>query len=192
MKAAICLLLIAGLCTAVIAAISDGTASSAIIPKKLGVSRISNYEPRLNVPTINQFIPLGATYELTTYGVGRGGRTNYVPRGSARIRSVMTYGYPVTQISIKTKDLPTSAQAKGQFEAWLVDDDTNYRLSLGTFNTQTGGVADLRYVADMYVNQYDYVEVTLEPLYDTDTSPGPLILYGQIIPQSSNAMIPYR
>ena len=148
MKIIISTILLIVLCTVVIAAISEGTAKFPPIQQRLGVSRISNYQPKLNVPTINQFVPLQATYELKNYGVGRGGASNYAPRGSARVRSVMTYGYPVTQISVKAKDLPTSAEAKGQFEAWLVDDETNYRLSLGTFNTQTGGVADLKVPSD--------------------------------------------
>lgn len=193
MKVIISLFLILTVCAAVIAAVSDGTASSIIVPQRQGVNRVSNYEPRLHIPTINQFVFLESTYEVKNYGVGRGGASNYgTPKGAVRVRSIMTYGYPVTQISVKVKHLPTSAEAKGQFEAWLVDDNTNYRLSLGTFNTQTGGVADLRYVADMYVNQYDYVEITFEPLHDIDTEPGPLVLYGRIAPQSSNAIRPYN
>ncbi|MBS3124754.1 anti-sigma factor [Candidatus Woesearchaeota archaeon] len=176
----------------VFAAISDGTASSISLPKRLGVSRISNYEPRLHLPTINQFIALEPTYEVQPYGVGRGGASPYSPRGSARVRSVVSYGYPTAQVSVKTKDLPASSDINAQFEAWLVDDDSGYRLSLGTFTTQQGGVADFRYTAGTYFNEYDVLEITVEPFHDTDIAPGNLVMYGKIKPQSINAPLSYK
>lgn len=192
MKLVISLILIVLLCVTVYSAISEGTASPIKIEKRAGVQRISNYEPRLNLPSINQFVPLEATYETTTYGVGRGGRSSINARGWARLKSTMDYGQPSTVISMKTKDLPSTARVKGIFEVWLVDDNTNYRLSLGTFTTQEGGVTQFTYTADYYINFYDYIEITLEPMQDTDTEPGQLLLYGRIEPQSSNALAPYK
>ncbi|HLC32295.1 MAG TPA: anti-sigma factor [Candidatus Nanoarchaeia archaeon] len=182
MKLLVPALLILLLSISVFAAISEGIATSAKVPIRLGVSRVSNYEPRLHLSTLNQFVALQPTYSVPTLGVGRGGASNYHPRGSARVRSVASYGYPSAQVTLKTKDLPSSADVRGQFEVWLIDSETGYRLSLGTFTTQQGGVADFRYVADTYLNAYDGIEVTFEPLDDVDITPGPLILYGFIKP----------
>ena len=104
----------------------------------------------------------------------------------------MSYGYPTAQVSVKTKDLPASSDINAQFEAWLVDDDSGYRLSLGTFTTQQGGVADFRYTAGTYFNEYDVLEITVEPFHDTDIAPGNLVMYGKIKPQSINAPLSYK
>ena len=176
----------------VFAGISQGTAPAISVPQRSGANRISNYDPRLHVPTIDQSVTLLPTYQNPTSGVGRGGRTPYAPRASARLHSVTAYGYSNAQVNIKTKDLPPTSRTNGQYEAWLVDDDSGYRLSLGTFTTIEGGVAELLYSANLYINQYDAIEITLEPLYDTDVSPGPLMLYAFIKPQSINAPLGYK
>ncbi len=145
-----------------------------------GVQRVTHYDPRVNFQTIDTVAYLGPPGVEDYKGVGRGGYAPMYARGSAKIKSVTWYGYPRAQVQVKTKDIPASDQTDSQFEVWLVDVDSGYRLSLGTFVTGFGGVGQLDYHVDNYLDPYDFVEVTLEPADDWDVSPGPVVLVGQI------------
>src|SRR3989338_2879316 len=65
------------------------------------------------------------------------------------------------------------------YEAWLVDFDTGYQLSLGLFIVDQDGYARFSYSSDNYVNVYDAVVVTREEYPDDDPRPsGDVVLVG--------------
>ena len=147
-----------------------------------GVERVTHYDPRVNFARIDTTVYLGPPGVDTYKGVGRGGYAPFYARGTARLRSSTWYGYPRAQATITTKDIEPSDTIKSQYEVWLVDTDTGYRLSLGTFTALFGGVGELWYKADLYFDAYEFVEVTVEPYNDVDVSPGPVVLLGRIPP----------
>jgi len=148
--------------------------------KRLGVQRVTHYDPRVNFARIGAVVYLSPPGPVDYKGVGRGGYAPMYPRGTARISSTAWYGFPHAEIKITTKDIPVTSEVKGQFEAWVVDSESGYRLSLGTFTTLGGGVGELYFNADTYLDPYDWVEITIEPFDDYDVSPGPIVLLGRI------------
>ncbi len=152
--------------------------------ERVGPERVTHYDPRVNVAKIDSTVYLSPPGPADYTGVGRGGYAPFYARGTARIGSSSSYGFPTAVATISTKDLEPSDRIHSQFEVWLVDADTGYRLSLGTFTTLFGGVGELWYQADTYFDPYEWVEVTVEPFDDNDVSPGPVVLLGRIPPPS--------
>jgi len=65
------------------------------------------------------------------------------------------------------------------YEAWLVDQDTGYQLSLGLFIVDQDGYTKFSFGSDNYANPYDMVVVTKEPYPDEDPRPsGDVMLVG--------------
>jgi hypothetical protein len=152
--------------------------------ERVGVERVTHYDPRVNFARIDSVVYLSPPGVDDFVGVGRGGYAPFYPRGTAKIRSSTWYGYPRAQVTVTTKDLEPSDRISAQYEAWLVDSDTGYRLSLGTFTTTFGGIGELWYKADTYFDPYEWFELTVEPYDDLDVSPGPVALLGRIPPPS--------
>lgn len=146
-----------------------------------GVQRVTNYDPRVNFAHIKTMVYLSPPGPEQFKGAGRGGYAPMYPRGTAYIQSTPWYGNPLAKVDVNTKDLTPSANFDGHFEVWLVDTDTGYRSTVGTFTTAFGGVGELRYKTQNYFDAYDIVEITAEPFDDVDISPGPVVLQG-IIP----------
>lgn len=162
--------------TAVIAAISEQYVSPFEFPQRYGVERVTHYDPRVNFARIDATVHLEPTEASKFKGVGRGGYAPYYQRATARIHSRTRSGFPRASVTINTKDLP----AERVYEVWLVDADSGYRLSLGTFVTLYGGVGELFYQSDRYLDAYDTVEITEEPFDDFSLAPGPTVLVGLI------------
>lgn len=148
--------------------------------RRLGVERVTHYDARMNYPRIDDIVYLEPAQADKFAGVGRGGYAPFYARGTARIRSSVWGNLPYARVEISTKDLQPSDRVNGQYEAWLVDADTGYRLSLGTFTTKFGGSGILRYEATTYFDPYETIEVTLEPFDDLDVLPGPPVLIAAI------------
>ena len=67
------------------------------------------------------------------------------------------------------------------FEAWLVDEDTGYKLSLGAFLTNSRGKGILKFNQKMVnFDIYDKVVVTREPSIDVNPMPGDAVLLAEI------------
>jgi len=165
--------------TAALAAISEQYKTPFEAPRRQGVERVTHYDPRIHIARIDSTVYLEPAQASKFEGVGRGGYAPFYARGTARIFSRTTTGFPSASVHIKTKDIESGKV----YEGWLVDHDSGYRLSLGTFvTTGFGGVGELRYRTNNYLDPYDTVEVTLEPYYDEDPAPGPLVLVG-LMPQ---------
>jgi len=173
-------ILIAVLSIGAFAAISDQYKSPFNFPRRYGVERVTHYDPRVNYDRIDSTIYLQPVEASKYRGVGRGGYAPFYARGTARLKSTSWYGYPRAQVNVKVKDLEPSYRANKKFEVWLVDVDSGYRLSTGTFTTGFGGVGELKYDVENYIQTYDFVEITAEPLNDLDVRPGPAVLIGLI------------
>lgn len=151
-------------------------------PERLGVQRVTHYDPRVNFARIDSTVYLAPPGVEEQIGAGRGGYAPFYPRGTVRIRSSTWYGYPRAQLTVNTKDLPPSYNDDIQYEVWLVDEDSGYRLSTGTFTTGFGGIGEMWYQIDNYFDAFDWVEITAEPYDDNDVSPGPIALLGRVPP----------
>ncbi len=148
--------------------------------RRYGVERVTHYDPRVNWPNIEATVYLGPVEPEEFKGTGRGGMSPMYARGTARIQSSTFYGFPRSEVRVNTKDIPPSYEVNGMFEGWMVDADTGYRMSMGTFTTGFGGVGESVYRINKYLEPYDYVEITLEPYDDMDVSPGPVVLIGTL------------
>ncbi|RMD57636.1 anti-sigma factor [Candidatus Woesearchaeota archaeon] len=181
MKKFFALLAFAILALPAFAALSDDYVSPFKFPKRQGVERVTHYDARINAQQVDTFVYLEAAYDFDAlYSSGRGGYAPIFPRGTARVKSSVWNGATESYVLLKTKDLPPSARVGGLFEAWLVDDDTGYRLSMGTFITTFGGSGELSYHINRYLGPYDRIEVTIEPFNDLDLTPGPPVISGDI------------
>jgi hypothetical protein len=149
---------------------------------KGGVTRVTHYDPRVNFARVDGNVYLSPPGPVEFVGAGRGGYAPFYARGFARVQSSVYYGFPRAEVTLTTKDLPPSYDGNVQFEAWLVDVESGYRQSMGTFTTVFGGTGILRYRIDNYLDPYDVIEITVEPYPDEDLSPGPVVLYGRIPP----------
>lgn len=163
-----------------LAAISEQYVTPFDFPRRYGVERVTHYDPRVNYGRIDTTVYLEPAEHDKFKGVGRGGYAPFYASGVAKLRSSTWYGYPRAQATIKVKDLPYSDEEKVKFEAWLVDADTEYRLSMGTFLTTFGGYAEHSYRINNFFDPYEFVEITVEPLHDTDVRPGPVVVFGRI------------
>ena len=84
-----------------------------------------------------------------------------------------------TIVKIKVDDLP---QPPGMlFEGWLVDTDTDYKLSIGVFGTNNFDRGKLTFRQHLVnFDVYDKVVITKEPIDDTDPRPGVAVLEATI------------
>ncbi len=181
MKTFICLVFVVLLSLPALAIMPETSYKTAFdFPRKYGVERVANYDPRVNYGRINTFVYMSPPGVKEYVGVGRGGNAPFYPRATVRLWSTSWYGYPLINLEVKTKDLDPSDRKHVMYETWLVDAETGYRLSVGTFTTGFGGIGILYYTMNNYADPYDFVEITAEPLEDLDVSPGPLVLVGGI------------
>ncbi len=80
-------------------------------------------------------------------------------------------------LTVRTLDYLSSY--KEIYEAWLVDIDTGYQLSLGLFTVDQDGDERMTWSHPSYANNYDMVVVTKEPYPDDDPRPsGDVVLVG--------------
>ncbi len=180
-KLLIMLAIVAIFAVPVIGALQQEQASSIFdVENRIGPERVSNFDPRVNKVQIDDWVYLEPSYNDPFEGVGRGGYAPMFPRSTALVKSTVWNNFPESYVSLSSKDLPVSERTGAMFEAWLVDDDTGYRLSMGTFTTVFGGSGQLRYRSDTYLGPYDRIEITAEPFDDLDVTPGPVLLSGKI------------
>jgi len=145
-----------------------------------GPWRFTHFDPRVRTVRFQEFIYLEQPSAQEYKGVGRGGYPPFLWRATVYLRTSESAGYPRTAITVNTKDLPSSFSERCYFEVWLVDDDTDYALSLGMFFTSMGGSAEFNYNYNNYVGAYDRILITKEPFYDENPLPGEIVLEGLI------------
>lgn len=161
-------------------------------------NRVSNWDPRMRGYTImNEYVtlePVEGTF------IAKQG-TPLLPgmtAGAARIISNREDGSDMykTTIYVNLRDL-IGLNLNEVYEVWLVDEDTEYPLSIGIIAPATiGGFTRLTAEFNHYVYNYDYIMVTKEPFPDQNPYPGDVVLVGNIpfvrkSPQDTTAMAFY-
>ena len=77
------------------------------------------------------------------------------------------------QVTFSSRSLPPPPEGS-QYEAWLIEDDNEHRISLGVIQFDSNNAASLTYVNDSGQNLlslYHGIEITIEP--NPDNSPNP-------------------
>lgn len=112
--------------------------------------------------------------------------------GSLTIRhSTSLSGRDRTYLLISLKDIPSDPDMK--YQAWLVDDDSNYYNSLGMIRVSRSGRATFRFnEASFPLFQYDRLLITEEPASDFDLQPSNHIFSLDLPFRSDTAMMRTR
>jgi len=145
-------------------------------------THISNSDPRIRGYTIRDVVvdlePVDADWVMQNDFITRS-------KGTARIISdyddVKGVDPPRTKVTLRVLNLPPLEQSQ-IYQAWLVDEDTGYPLSIGMFRAPMTGISNLDFDASMSALIYDMIVVTVEPFPDTDLHPGMPVLVGMITP----------
>ena len=149
------------------------------IPQGQNPQKFSNYYASARgYQILNKYIELNSA-DLTL--VSRP-QINGTPMGYARLISIkdQDVGLPMGQIFFRSKDLPP-LDPLYLYEAWLVDEDTGYPMSIGLFQPAAiGRITSLELTISTPLTAFDSMMVTVEPFPDDDPTPGPVILEGSI------------
>lgn len=84
-----------------------------------------------------------------------------------------------SKVLIRTRNLPPVGDYQ-IYEAWLVDEDNNYAMSLGLLRSGIDLTAQLSFTISRSFVPFEGVMITLEEFPDKNPGPGKKILYGQI------------
>lgn len=161
---------------------ASNLAYNSFIPRGRDPSKISNYYSSARGYKITN-----AYVELKPVGVELVSRPqiNGTPQGHARIvsRKINEIELQSTDVELRTRDLPPLVP-NYLYEAWLVDEDTGYSMSIGLFQPEgIGRVTTLNYKSSLAVDPFDTLVVSIEPFPDTVPVPGQIILAGDLKPQ---------
>jgi len=176
--------------------------TNAVIPRGRSPKNLARYDPK-----IRGFNIIDEVVELLPYEPSQAQFSGFdtTPRGTARVVSLGDiYGatlsdpFPRTQIFINLINLPPlGAGYRGTplntglvYEAWLVDDESEYAMSLGIFEYRSGLTAQLRFENRFLADKFDELRVSVEPYPDNDPRPGEIILSGRIGPTRTNYLAP--
>lgn len=111
---------------------------------------------------------------------------NHLSKATARVLS-LSNNYnsafrkrPVSEIYMKIRELAPLNRDK-LYEAWLIDDESEYFLSLGLFNVGIAGTGSHDFSISRPIVGFDRVAITVEPFPDYDPRPsGEYALVGRI------------
>ncbi|HSG42475.1 MAG TPA: protein kinase [Anaerolineales bacterium] len=90
------------------------------------------------------------------------------------------------QVTFSSKNLPPPPEGS-QYEAWLLEDDNEHRISIGTIQFSSDGAASLTYVDDSgqnLITLYHKAEITIEPNPDNNPNPSNEIAFSATLPSS--------
>ncbi len=150
---------------------------NAFIPRGRDPTKISNYYASARgYHIVNEYVELG-TADLTLITRPQ---INGTPEGYARIISIADGGsqIPVGTVYLRTRNLPPLAPDY-IYEAWLVDEDSGYSMSLGFFQPAgIGRVTSLDYEVITPLWPFDSIMVTIEPFPDMNPGPGQVVVAG--------------
>lgn len=122
-----------------------------------------------------------AVNNVNLAAVGDSGITGMATTISGEIAGATPY-YNV-EVNMRLNMLPS---ANMSYEGWLVDNDSNYKLSLGAFNLMrlNASLQLPHFRANM---PYDAIAVSLEPINDTNPMPATIIAMGNLPGSSVSA-----
>lgn len=90
------------------------------------------------------------------------------------------------QVTFSSRSLPLPPDGN-QYEAWLIEDDNEHRISLGIIQFNSDNAASLTYVDSSGQNlltKYHGVEITIEPNPDNSPNPSNNIAFSAVLPSS--------
>jgi len=158
---------------------------------------ISNFDPRMRGYTIvNEFVEL-EPLEYPYYIQQDKPLLVEKPSGAARVVSqrrnqfqTQRSNMPYSSVSLRVKNLPELGEYE-VYEAWLVDEDTGYALSMGrVLPPMVGKVTTLNFDISNTIQFYDYIMVTKEKFPTFNRAPdGDVMLIGSI-PQVREGQMP--
>ncbi len=166
-------------------------------------SRISNWDPnvkgqsRLDVSV--DLLPYDPVdLQLANQALYTKGTMRIVSEGQA-YGSGQNTAEPRTRILVQTRGMEPRGQDKF-YEVWLVDDETEYALSIGLIKSGIQNTGQLSFEMNRMVDMFEAVMVTAEPYVDNTPGPdGDIVLYGRIdearvstLPLGSEANLRYR
>lgn len=144
--------------------------------------RISNYDPN-----IRGYARVDRTVDLLPYESTQIIDTPVVSKGTARLLSFgneygagLNQAYPKTQVFIQMKDILPLGKDK-IYEAWLVDEQTGYTMSLGLMKSAESLTSSLSYESRKKIDNYEVLMVTREAYPDTYPGPSNEIVFFSII-----------
>ncbi len=146
-------------------------------------SHISNFDP-----DVRGFARLDRSIDLLPYSPVEQliGPNMVLAKGTAHILSTGDeYGAglnkpsPKSQIIIQMINLQPASEGY-VYEAWLVDDETEYSLSMGLLKSGQGLTGQMVWAINRLVHMFEHVMITKEPFPDPDPSPGEIVLIGDI------------
>jgi len=88
------------------------------------------------------------------------------------------------QITFSSRNLPPPPEGS-QYEAWLIEDDNEHRISLGVIQFDADNAASLTFVdptGQNLLTKYHGVEITLEPNPDNSPNPSNDIAFSAFLP----------
>ncbi len=147
--------------------------------------RISNFDPN-----VRGFVRLDAVVDLLPYSpVGELiSGDPAIAKATARILSTGNeYGaslndaWPRTQFFLQATNLPPIGENEA-YEVWLVDDETEYSLSLGLIKSGVGLTSSLTFEIRRLVHMFEQVMITRESYPDPNPMPNEIVLIGNIGP----------
>ncbi len=159
---------------------TSNIAWNAYIRRGRDPTHISNTDPRMRGYTIRDVVvdlePVDKEWVFQNNIITKS-------KGTARIISdyddVKGYDPARLRVYMRIRDLPP-LDKEHIYQAWLVDIDTGYPLSIGMFRAPLMGMSTLDFDAPMSAFVYDTLVVTVEPFPDFDLHPGKPVLAGDI------------
>ena len=146
-------------------------------------SKISNWDPNIRgyarLDKSVELLPFAPVDQFISSRLA-------LAKGTARVLSTGDqYGaglnkpYPRTQIFIQIRNLPPLSDNQ-IYEAWLVDDQTEYAISMGVM--KSGGLtSQLNWEFRRLTHMFERVWITREAFPDIDPSPGEIVLEGSFV-----------
>lgn len=103
--------------------------------------------------------------------------------GQIRVKStirVTAVTGPIYKLSYATRleNIPADTRSQKVYQAWLIDSDTGWRLSIGSTIRKKNGTGDMsftQYFANPKI--FDKLEITEEELFDQSPAPSETIVY---------------
>ncbi|MBI4148714.1 anti-sigma factor [Candidatus Woesearchaeota archaeon] len=186
---AILALMLAGAVTGLHGFVKDPAYEGLDMNRK-GIERVTNFDARIQTHGYT-WQAVAHLEPLVTPLLARG-FPDIFPRGTANVYSAR-YNQDISSgVKIRVGELIPSYSREYVYEAWLVDRDTDYWLSLGLFDTIGRGTGELELQKlNRYLDYYDSVVVTREPFPDSNPAPSKeIMLRGDIFRNSPAPYLP--
>jgi serine/threonine-protein kinase len=90
------------------------------------------------------------------------------------------------QVTFSSRNLPPPPEGS-QYEAWLLEDDNEHRISMGVIQFNSDNIASLTFVdasGQNLLTLYHGIEITLEPNPDNSPNPSNEIVFSAFLPPS--------